>query len=87
MSNSSDFDSLKITIEKQIIVVLDFLLLDKQIETKEVSQISKFVLSDLDKTQNPTELYSSFFNLLSKFPILSSYLQKTFNSLEKFSNG
>lgn len=83
---STDFESLKTAIEKQIIVVLDFLTLDKQIQPLEVKQISRFVLDNLDKSKNSLELYAAFYKLLSTFPILQSHLEQTFKSLVKYSH-
>jgi hypothetical protein len=83
---ATNFELLKTAIEKQIIVVLDFLTLDKQIKAFEVKQISQFVIDDLDKSQNSLDLYASFYRLLSTFSILQSYLEKTFKSLAKYSH-
>ena len=83
---SSDFDSLKTKIEKQIITTLDFLMLDDQIEADEIISISNFVLDKLDKTTSPKELYSSFLELISQFKVLHQYLQNTFKSLSQYSH-
>jgi len=83
---SSDFDSLKTKIEKQILTALDFLMLDDQIEADEVVDVSKFVLDKLDKATNPEELSSSFSELISKFKILHEPLQNTLTNLSQSSN-
>lgn len=83
---STDFIALKTKIEKQIITVLDFLMLDNQIEADEVVNISNFVLNKLDKSTNPKELYSSFLELISQFKVLHQYLQNTFKTLSKYSH-
>ncbi len=84
--DSIDFDALKIKVEKQIIIVLDFLMTDKQIKAKQVRKIARLVLDDLNKTTNPKELYDSFFKLLSDFPLIALHLQHTFKSLTKYVN-
>lgn len=84
--DSIGFDALKTKVEKQIIIVLDFLMTDKQIKAKEVRRIARFVLADLNKTTNPKELYDSFFKLLSNFPSVTTSLQHTFKSLTKYAN-
>ena len=84
---STDFDALKTKVEKQIIIVLDFLMTDKQIKAKEVRKIARFVINHLDKTKNKKELYDSFLKLISDFPSINLHLQHTFKSLTKYSNG
>lgn len=82
----SEFENLKIIVEKQIIAVIDFLLLDMQIKSNEIHDISKFVLNTIDKTKSKKDLYKSFSKLLSDFPVLSNYLSETSKSLAKYSN-
>lgn len=86
MSNSVDFNSLKTNVEKQIITVLDFLMLDKQIEEKEIIDVSNFVLDHVEPTTNPKDLYFSFFDLLSNFEVLSRHMQNTFKYLSQYSH-
>lgn len=86
MSSLADFNSLKTKVEKQIIIVLDFLMLDDQIEADEIVKISNFVLTKLDKTTSPKELYSSFMELISQFKVLHQYLQNTFKTLSQYSH-
>lgn len=83
---SIDFDALKTKVEKQIIIVLDFLMTDKQIKAKEVRKIARFVINHLDKTKNEKELYDSFFKLLSDFPLIALHLQHAFKNITKYSN-
>ena len=81
-----EFENLKNIIEKQIVAVIDFLLLDHQIKPTEIHNISKFVLGTIDKTSSKKDLYESFFKLLSEFPVLSNYLSETSKSLAKYCN-
>lgn len=84
--DSIDFDALKTKVEKQIIIVLDFLMTDKQIKAKEVRKIARFVVNNLHKTKTEKELYDSFFKLISDFPSIALHLQHTFKSLTKYTN-
>lgn len=86
MSNSVEFNSLKTNVEKQIITVLDFLMLDKQIEEKEIINVSNFVLDHIEPTTSPRDLYFSFFELLSNFQVLSHYMQNTFKNLSQYAH-
>jgi len=86
MSNSVDFNFFKTNVEKQIIIVLDFLMLDKQIEEKEIIDVSNFVLDHIEPTTNPKDLYFSFFDLLSNFKILNYHLQTTFKNLSQYAH-
>jgi hypothetical protein len=82
---SVEFGNLKIIIEKQILVVIDFLLLDRQITPLEVRHISQFVLKYIDTADTKTQLYSSFSDLLAEFSVLSGFLQNTANKLASYS--
>ena len=86
MSNSVDFNFLKTNVEKQIITVLDFLMLDKQIEEKEIIDVSNFVLDYIEPTTNSKDLYFSFFELLSNFEVLSRHMQNAFKNLSQYAH-
>ena len=84
--DTKDFQVLKIRVEKQIITVLDYLIIDKQIEEDKIVEISNFVLDHVEPTTNPKDLYYSFFDLLSNFDILSIHMQNTFKNLSQYSH-
>lgn len=84
--DNNDFEFLKIRVEKQIITVLDFLMLDKQIEEEEIIGVSNFVLDHVEPTTNPKDLYFSFFDLLSNFEVLSRHMQNTFKHLSQYAH-
>ena len=80
---STDFDNLKTALEKQIIIVLDFLLLDKQIKPLDVRHISQFVLINIDISTTSNELKSSLAKLISHFPVLADHLNSATKHLKQ----